>query len=85
MISEEERGVFAPFADGEFYLSSMPNMSSFQKYSFSIDHFNEELSALHELEVEKLKQERRIKKPVLSAIKRYSEICNEEWNSPPLL
>ena len=42
------------------------------------DEHSEELLALHETEIQRLKEERRIKAPLLAAIKKYFEICEEE-------
>ena len=44
----------------------------------AIDEHTEELLALHEKEITRLKEERRIKAPILAAVKKYYEICEEE-------
>lgn len=43
-----------------------------------LDEFTEELLTIHEDEIKRLKDERRIKAPLLAAIKKYFEICEEE-------
>ncbi|KAF8496347.1 microtubule associated protein-domain-containing protein [Gautieria morchelliformis] len=45
---------------------------------FVDDEHTEELLNLHETEIQRLKEERRIKAPLLAAIKKYFEICEEE-------
>ncbi|KAF8586752.1 hypothetical protein K439DRAFT_916927 [Ramaria rubella] len=45
---------------------------------FIDDEHTEELLGLHETEIQRLKEERRIKAPLLAAIKKYFEICEEE-------
>ena len=45
---------------------------------YNKDEHTEELLTLHEVEIQKLKEERRIKAPLLAAIKKYFEICEEE-------
>ena len=74
MIGEEEKADFAPFIDGR-PLSIECNKS---KFTQSIDEFTEELLAIHEDEIKRLKEERRNKAPLLANIKKYFEICEEE-------
>ncbi|TFK37089.1 microtubule associated protein-domain-containing protein [Crucibulum laeve] len=45
---------------------------------FADDEFTEELLTIHEDEIRRLKEERRIKAPLLAGIKKYFEICEEE-------
>lgn len=42
------------------------------------DEHTEELLSIHENEIHRLKDERRVKAPLLASIKRYFEICDEE-------
>ena len=42
------------------------------------DEHTEELLAVHEKEIKHLKEERRMKAPLLAGIKKYFEICEEE-------
>jgi len=42
------------------------------------DEHTEELLAIHEKEIKHLKEERRMKAPLLVGIKKYFEICEEE-------
>lgn len=44
----------------------------------NIDEHTEELLSIHENEIHRLKDERRVKAPLLASIKRYFEICDEE-------
>ncbi|KAF9067284.1 microtubule associated protein-domain-containing protein [Rhodocollybia butyracea] len=46
--------------------------------AFVDDEHTEELLLIHEEEVRKLKEEKRIKAPLLAGIKKYFEICEEE-------
>ena len=43
-----------------------------------LDEFTEELLTIHEDEIKRLKEDRRIKAPLLSSVKKYFEICDEE-------
>ncbi|KDR79106.1 hypothetical protein GALMADRAFT_92933 [Galerina marginata CBS 339.88] len=45
---------------------------------FADDEFTEELLTIHEDEIKRLKDERRVKAPLLAGIKKYFEICEEE-------
>ncbi|KAF8994013.1 microtubule associated protein-domain-containing protein [Cyathus striatus] len=45
---------------------------------FADDEYTEELLSIHEDEISKLKEERRMKGPLLASIKKYFEICGEE-------
>jgi hypothetical protein len=55
---------------------------AFKYYSaltqFEIDEHTEELLSIHEEEIKRLKEERRMKAPLLANIKKYFEICEEE-------
>jgi Ase1/PRC1/MAP65 family protein len=46
--------------------------------AFISDEHTEELLSIHEEEIMRLKDERRMKAPLLAAIKKYFEICEEE-------
>lgn len=43
-----------------------------------LDEYTEELLTIHEDEIKRLKEDRRIKAPLLCSIKKYFEICDEE-------
>jgi hypothetical protein len=43
-----------------------------------LDEHTEEILSLHEKEIKQLKEERRMKAPLLASIKKYFEICEEE-------
>ena len=43
-----------------------------------LDEFTEELLTIHEDEIKRLKEERRMKAPLLAGIKKYFDICGEE-------
>ncbi|TDL20353.1 hypothetical protein BD410DRAFT_791159 [Rickenella mellea] len=45
---------------------------------FADDEHTEELLSIHESEIRRLKDERRIKAPLLASIRRYFDICEEE-------
>lgn len=45
---------------------------------FADDEFTEELLTIHEDEIKRLKEERRMKAPLLAGIKKYFDICGEE-------
>ncbi|KAJ2924052.1 hypothetical protein H1R20_g13040, partial [Candolleomyces eurysporus] len=45
---------------------------------FVDDEFTEELLTIHEDEIRRLKEERRMKAPLLASIKKYFQICDEE-------
>jgi protein regulator of cytokinesis 1 len=75
MVGEEERLDFAPFADGEVYFIH------YQRHPMLIsseDEHTEELLSIHEGEIKRLKEERKMKAPLLTNIKKYFEICDEE-------
>jgi Ase1/PRC1/MAP65 family protein len=74
MIGEEERLDFAPFADGENEVKCLTANRSDE----ILDEHTEELLTIHEDEVKRLKDERRKKAPLLTSIKKYFEICDEE-------
>lgn len=42
------------------------------------DEHTEELLSIHEEEIRRLKEERRLKGPLLASIKKYFEICDDE-------
>jgi Ase1/PRC1/MAP65 family protein len=75
ILGDEERGSFAPFVDGERDRWVRGCLSD---YCCDKDEHTEELLILHETEIQRLKEERRIKAPLLAAIKKYFEICEEE-------
>jgi protein regulator of cytokinesis 1 len=72
-VGDDERADFAPFVDGTSYLALC--LSLFDGY---LDEYTEELLTVHEDEIKRLKEERRIKGPLLANIKKYFEICQEE-------
>ncbi|KAJ3534779.1 hypothetical protein NMY22_g6771 [Coprinellus aureogranulatus] len=74
MVGEDERADFAPFADG---MQPIPSIL-LEGLTFLPDEFTEELLNIHEDEIRKLKEERRMKAPLLSSIKKYFMICDEE-------
>ncbi|KAF8201205.1 microtubule associated protein-domain-containing protein [Mycena galopus ATCC 62051] len=49
-----------------------------QWFPFFDDEHTEELLTIHEDEIKRLKEEKRMKAPLLAAIKRYFDICEEE-------
>lgn len=57
---------------------SLYQMSVKSKLTQRIDEFTEELLAIHEDEIKRLKEERRNKAPLLANIKKYFDICEEE-------
>lgn len=73
MVGAEEKADFAPFADGACNKALHLPCS----WIFT-DEFTEELLAIHEEEIKKLKEERRMKAPLLASIKKYFTICDEE-------
>jgi hypothetical protein len=75
ILGDDERGSFAPFVDGE---PVWPSFEVFVPITCISDEHTEELLGLHETEIQRLKEERRIKAPLLAAIKKYFEICEEE-------
>lgn len=75
MIGEEERNDFAPFADGEFVNSILEICCT---DVFVGDEHSEELLSIHEDEVRRLKEEKRMKAPLLAGINKYFEICEEQ-------
>ncbi|KAH6909944.1 microtubule associated protein [Coprinopsis sp. MPI-PUGE-AT-0042] len=46
--------------------------------AFADGDFTEELLSIHEAEIRKLREERRLKAPLLASIKKYFKICEEE-------
>ncbi|GJJ12968.1 hypothetical protein Clacol_007215 [Clathrus columnatus] len=75
ILGEEERGAFAPFTDGSILFGKRKQRFLLM---FKPDEHTEELLTLHEKEIQKLKEERRIKAPLLASLKKYFEICEEE-------
>jgi Ase1/PRC1/MAP65 family protein len=49
-----------------------------QLFDQDIDEHTEELLSIHEEEIMRLKDEKRMKAPLLAAIRKYFEICEEE-------
>jgi len=77
MFGEEERQDFVPFFDG-MSLRLLILFFSDLIYYPSPDEHTEELLTLHEAEIKRLKEERRLKAPLLAGIKKYFDICEEE-------
>lgn len=46
--------------------------------NFTLDDHTEELLTIHEEEIQRLKEERKLKAPLLASIKKYFDICEEE-------
>lgn len=75
MVGEEERADFAPFVDGGYTVGFLLGRT----LSISItDEHTEELLCLHEEEIKRLKEERRLKGPLLKSIQKYFDICDDE-------
>ena len=47
-------------------------------HQINADEHTEELLLIHENEIRRLKEERRLKAPLLASIRKYFEICEEE-------
>ena len=75
MLGDEERADFAPFADGMFCDFSVLNIPQCPKI---VDEHTEELLSIHEEEVRRLKEERKLKGPLLRNIQKYFDICQDE-------
>ena len=75
MVGEEEREDFSPFADG--MCSSATMCLDKVDGSFSDEH-TEELLALHEDEIVRLKEERKLKGSLLLSIRKYFDILEDE-------
>lgn len=74
MVGEEERADFVPLADGaSFETFSGPNLM-FR----SVDEHTEELLTIHEDEITRLKEERKLKGPLLINIKKWFDISEDE-------
>lgn len=74
MVGNDERADFAPFADGEvFHIKWI--LEAHRRF---VDEHTEELLTIHEDEIRRLKEERRMKAPLLASIKKYFDICEEE-------
>jgi hypothetical protein len=76
LIGEDERSDFAPFADGELN-NDISEYIDTKKSSITDEH-TEELLSIHEDEVRRLKEEKRMKAPLLAGINKYFEICEEQ-------
>lgn len=50
----------------------------FPDHDDGIDEHTEELLSIHEEEIRRLKEERKLKGPLLVSIKKYFEICEDE-------
>ncbi|PCH37199.1 hypothetical protein WOLCODRAFT_140758 [Wolfiporia cocos MD-104 SS10] len=57
LVGEEERAIFAPFAD---------------------DEYTEELLEVHQEEIQRLETEKRLKGPLLTKVKKYLDVCEDE-------
>jgi Ase1/PRC1/MAP65 family protein len=79
MIGEEERADFAPFFDGtQFFFCLEFFIVVLFRFFSHLDEATEELLAIHEDEVRRLKEDRRSKAHLLAAIRKYFDICREE-------
>jgi protein regulator of cytokinesis 1 len=76
LYGDEERAAFFPFFDGECMIPFLPRHHI--DLCQSADEHTEELLAIHEEEIMKLKDELRSKARLLASVKKYSEICEEE-------
>ncbi|CDO70098.1 hypothetical protein BN946_scf184806.g25 [Trametes cinnabarina] len=74
LIGEEERADFAPFADGQLQSYEQPSRS----LTLFIDEHTEELLTIHEEEIRRLKEERRLKGSLLNSVKKYFDILEDE-------
>ena len=77
MVGEEDRADFPPFADGKCNFPSLLLNGDLES-TISADEHTEELLSIHEDEIRRLKEERRLKAPLLASIKKYFDICEEE-------
>lgn len=73
MVGDDERADFAPFVDGGFQNLLLTDISDMRT-----DENTEELLTIHEDEIRRLKEERRLKAPLLASIRKYFDICEEE-------
>jgi protein regulator of cytokinesis 1 len=73
MVEEDERADFAPFVDGTVRSIPISSLSN-----SAVDEHTEELLIIHEDEIRRLKEERRLKAPLLASIRKYFDICDEE-------
>lgn len=78
MIGEDERRDFAPFVDGDYSRIQLGVYSYADAFYYLLDEHTEELLTIHEEEIRRLKEERRLKAPLLAGIKKYFDICEEE-------
>ena len=77
MVGEEERSDFTYFTEGASYSRFVrPNYA--QQICFIQVEHSEELLTIHEEEIQRLKEERRLKSSILASIKKYFDICEEE-------
>jgi Ase1/PRC1/MAP65 family protein len=74
MYDESDRRAFENFFDGMLIHS---RLNCFLKTT-STDEHTEELLVLHERELERLRMELKSKSRILTAVKKYIEICEEE-------
>ena len=74
MVGDDERADFAPYVDGP----SCPILFCVNLSDDRVDEYTEDLLTVHEDEIKRLKDEKRIKGPLLANIKKYFEICQEE-------
>ena len=74
MVGEEEREDFAPFADGLYSATVDVDV----RLTGPSDEHTEELLALHEDEIMRLKEERKLKGSLLVSIKKYFDILEDE-------
>lgn len=73
MVGDDERADFAPFVDGMIDGFSFPNTTD-----PTADEHTEELLTIHEDEIRRLKEERRLKAPLIASVRRYFDICEEQ-------
>lgn len=76
LLGDGERKEFVAFYDGEYCVSLSLAQSTDAVHSS--DEYTEELLTRHEEEITRLKEERRIKAPILASISKYFEICGDE-------
>lgn len=76
MVSEDERAGFAPFADGKHV--EISQIVCKLRRMICLDEHTEELLAIHEEEIRRLKEERKLKGPLLKSIQKWFDICQDE-------
>ena len=74
LAGEEERAEFAAFVDGNYILCDR----ILDLPTWMTDEHTEDLLSQHEHEIARLKAEVRLKTPLLTMIRKYFEICEEE-------